>query len=59
MEKTNTSTSWLKVKNSDQWPQIGKQIQCGVCFTKDKPGKDLNVQNAKWCFGLIQIRYKC
>jgi hypothetical protein len=59
MEKTNPSTSWLKVQNSDHWPQNGKQIWCGVCSTKEKPIEDLNVQSAKWCFMLTQIRFKC
>jgi len=39
-------TRWLKVQNSDQWPQNAKQIQCGVCSEKDKPGEDLNVEIA-------------
>jgi len=41
------STSWLRMQNSDHWPQTGKQIKGDVCSTKDKPGKDLNVQSAK------------
>jgi len=41
------SSSWLKVQNSYHSPQTGKQIQCHLCSTKRKPGKDLNVQNAK------------
>jgi hypothetical protein len=35
------------MQNSDHWPQTGKQIKGDVCSTKDKPGKDLNVQSAK------------
>jgi hypothetical protein len=52
------STSWLKVQNSDHRPQTGKGIQC-VCCSKDKPGKDLKLQSAKWCFLLTWIRFKC
>jgi DNA-directed RNA polymerase subunit RPC12/RpoP len=59
MGTTNPSTSWLKVQNNDHLPQNGKQIQCDVCSTKDKPGKDLNVQSAKWCFVLTLTGFKC
>jgi hypothetical protein len=56
--KTNPSTSWLKVQNSYHWAQNSKQIQCDVCFAKDKPQKDLNEQSAEWSFVLTQIRFK-
>jgi len=46
------STSWFKVQNSDHWPKTDKEIQCGVCSTTDKPGKDVDVQSTKWCFVL-------
>jgi len=48
----NLSTSWLG--STKYWPQNGKQIQCGVCSTKD-----LNVQSAKWSFVSTWIRFKC
>jgi len=53
------STSWLKVKDSDQWTQKGKQIQYYVHSTKNKPGENLNVQSAKWCYALTRVRFKC
>jgi len=39
--RPSPSTSWLKVQNSYHCPQIDKEIQCIVCSTKGKPGKDL------------------
>jgi len=46
------------VQNSDNWPQTGKEVQFVVCSEKDKLRKDLNSQNAKWCFMLTWIRFK-
>jgi hypothetical protein len=45
--RTSPIHQLTQVQNNDHWPQTGKQIQCGMCSTKDKPGKDLNVQIAK------------
>jgi len=39
VEKINSSTSWLKMQNSDHWPQDGKQIQCGMCSAKTNQEK--------------------
>jgi hypothetical protein len=56
--KTNPSTSWLKVPNSDHWPQNGKQIVWCV-FHKRQTRRRINVQSAKWCFVLTWIQFKC
>jgi hypothetical protein len=56
VDKQTPSTGWLRVQHSGHKPQTGKEMQCVVCSTGDKPGNVLNVQSAKWYFVLSWIR---
>jgi hypothetical protein len=55
----SSSISWLKVQNSDHWPEKGKYILCGVCSARNKLEKYLYVQNVMWHCVLTWIRFKC
>jgi hypothetical protein len=53
--RTAPSTSWLKCKMVITGLKLANKYSV-MCSAKDKPGNDLNIQIARWCFVLTWIR---